>query len=96
VEQVDKEFLVEEIRMHIEAHEDHVMEHIEHHEDLLMEHIEHHVTRHLSGLNGVIIDYEKHSRRRGWLTSGFVSILAITNIILIVLMLGGAEWIGTF
>lgn len=85
MEQADKEFLVEEIRSHIE-----------HHEDLVMEHIEHHVTRHLSGLSGVIVDYERYSRKRGWIMAGFMGVLAITNIILIALMLGGTEWIGTF
>ena len=85
MEQVDKEFLVEEIRMHIEEHEDKVMEHIEHH-----------FTHHMGGLSSVIVDYERYSRKRGWIMAGFMGILATTNIILIALMLGGAEWIGTF
>ncbi len=85
MEQVDKEFLVEEIRMHIEEHEDKVMEHIERH-----------FTHHMGGLSSVIVDYERYSRKRGWIMAGFMGVLAATNIILIALMLGGTEWIGTF
>ncbi len=82
----DKEFL-EEVR-----------EHIEHHEDDVAEHIERHITSHLSGLSGVIVDYERHSRRRSWIVSILTGTLIITNIILI-LILGGTEclnWYGTF
>ena len=85
MEQADKEFLVEEIRMHIEEHEDNVMEHIERH-----------FVHHLGGLSSVIVDYERYSRKRGWIMAGLMGVLAITNIILIILILGGAEWIGPF
>ena len=84
---LDREFLVEEIRSHIEEHE-----------DLTAEHIERHITRHLSGLSGVIVDYEKHSRRRSWIVSSVTGALVITNIILIII-LGGTEclnWYGMF
>ena len=89
MDQQDKEFLVEEIRSHIEEHEDRTAEHIEQH-----------ITRHLSGLSGVIVDYERHSRRRSWISSIATGLLAATNIILItIILMGGTEclsWYGTF
>lgn len=77
MDSLDKEFL-EEVRLHIECHEDDVAEHIEHH-----------ITRHLSGLSSVIVDYEKHSRRRSWIVSIVTGALVITNIILIIIILMG-------
>ncbi len=87
VKQTDREFLVEEIRTHIEDHEDRAAEHIERH-----------ISRHLTSVVDLILDYEKHSRRRSWISSIVTGILAITNVALItIILMGGAEclsWYG--
>ena len=70
------------------------------HEEFIREHIERHISRSLGSICDLINDYETHSRRRSWILSIITGGLAITNIVLIALIItGGIEclsWYGTF
>ena len=77
-----------------------LVEELERHEDQNAEHIERHVSRHLTGVCDLLIEYEKHSRRRSWILSVFTGLLVLTNLALVGLILGGGieclSWYGEF